>query len=742
MDAEAAAAILGGAKRAGTGWLCRCAAHSDKNPSLKIDDGENGKLLVKCFAGCSQNEVINGMKRVGAWPQQKNNQRQIALRKTAPTNDSVRLSTLGKIVAEYNYSDAAGTLLFQTVRYDPKDFRQRQPKPGGGWQYNLKGVKIVPYRLPEIIQAIKDNRYIFVVEGEKDANEMREHLECIATCCPMGAGKWKPEFNDYFTGATVVIISDNDAPGRAHARDVANNLRGNAAAVHILELPGLPDRGDVSDWISAGGTRKELGTLVEGVMSEPEPPQTDAKTTVEQIHTVDETAPEHLTIDLADPLSVAYLFSQERYPANTLRRTAGNFYTWDGACYRAANKETINAEIYLFLRSKRTVSGEPIKPTRRSVDNVNHALKAATFLETAHLPIWLTQDPPCPADEIIACKNGLLHIPTRDLLLPTPDFFNVNAVGFNYDPDADEPRAWREFLESIWQKDTESIDALQEWLGLLLTNETRHQKMLLIVGPRRSGKGTAARIIQALVGALNVVAPTLHGLGQTFGLAPLIGKQVAIMSDVRLSGRADIQAVVENLLRITGEDAISVPRKYREDWTGTLPVRFVLLSNEIPALADSSGALASRFIVLPMTESFLGREDQCLTEKLLSELPGILNWALDGLDMLNTRGYLQQPASGRKAVEVLEKLGSPIAAFVEDHCIVASGAEVPCKDLFDAWKSWCAEQGRDRPGTAQIFGRSLNSAFPQIKTGQPRHSDGRRYRVYRGIRLRRITDGV
>ena len=133
-----------------------------------------------------------------------------------------------------------------------------------------------------------------------------------------------------------------------------------------------------------------------------------------------------------------------------------------------------------------------------------------------------------------------------------------------------------------------------------------------------------------------------------------------IISDARLGRLADQAAIAERLLSITGQDAISADRKNKETWTGHLQTRFLVLSNEIPRLADSSGALASRFIVLLLENSFYGREDKQLTEKLFEELPDILKWSIDGWKRLANRQYFKQPESANDAVEQLEDLGSPI----------------------------------------------------------------------------------
>jgi 5S rRNA maturation endonuclease (ribonuclease M5) len=160
------------------------------------------------------------------------------------------------IVKEYDYQDEEGQLVFQVVRFHPKEFRQRQPNGKGGWIWNLKGVHPVPYRLPQVLQADT----VFIVEGEEDADRLQE-LGLVASCNPMGAGKWRAEYNPHFRGKKVIILPDNDEPGRKHAQDVARKLHGVAASVKVVELPSLPEKGDVSDWLKAGGTMEQLQAL-------------------------------------------------------------------------------------------------------------------------------------------------------------------------------------------------------------------------------------------------------------------------------------------------------------------------------------------------------------------------------------------------------------------------------------------------------------------------------------------------
>lgn len=181
----------------------------------------------------------------------------------APRREAPKKGTARKIVATYDYVDEAGELLYQAVRYEPKEFKQRQPGPDGGWVWNLRGVRLEPYRLPSLLANIEGGRTIYIVEGEKDADNLIA-VGLPATCNAMGAGKWQAEFARYFEGADVVVIPDNDASGRSHAQQVARNLASVARSVRFLDLPGLPPKGDVSDWLAAGGTGAELQHLADG----------------------------------------------------------------------------------------------------------------------------------------------------------------------------------------------------------------------------------------------------------------------------------------------------------------------------------------------------------------------------------------------------------------------------------------------------------------------------------------------
>jgi len=167
------------------------------------------------------------------------------------------------IAATYDYTDEAGQLLYQAVRLDPKDFYQRRPSPGGAWINDLKGVRLVLYRLPELLR--RKSETVFVCEGEKDVHCL-EAWGLLATCNPMGAGKWRAEYSESIRGRSVVILPDNDGAGRKHAAVIVSALLGVGASVRVVELPGLPEKGDVCDWRDAGGMFEQFGELTEAAV--------------------------------------------------------------------------------------------------------------------------------------------------------------------------------------------------------------------------------------------------------------------------------------------------------------------------------------------------------------------------------------------------------------------------------------------------------------------------------------------
>jgi putative DNA primase/helicase len=234
-----------GAKREGDHWKARCPGHDDHSQSLSIKfDGS--RALVHDFAGCGTEYLLE---RVGL--------KLANLYFDGPTNsdrNQGRQST-SQPITKYPYVDETGKLLFEVLRFEPKDFRQRKPEADGGWSWHLNGVRRVLYQLPDVLSASDT----LITEGEKDCESARR-LGFVATCNPGGAGKWKDEYSEFLRGKNVSIIPDNDEPGRKHAQQVAVSLHLRANSVKVLELPGAKD---LTEWIERGGTREQLLSLIQ-----------------------------------------------------------------------------------------------------------------------------------------------------------------------------------------------------------------------------------------------------------------------------------------------------------------------------------------------------------------------------------------------------------------------------------------------------------------------------------------------
>ncbi len=595
------------------------------------------------------------------------------------------------------------------------------------------------YLPPGVAQVLdRPDVELLITEGEKKSlKATQEGFPCLGL---VGVYGWKDGKSERllpameriaWKGRPVRLVFDSDITRNENVQEaearLAKHLADRGATVRVVRLPdgapdadGMPAKMGLDDFLVAHGLgelRKLLDSALDPVPQKP----IDFRARASDIEPCEEIQ--------------AYLKLTERDGLPRLRFWRGSWWLWQRGCYVELSNSEIRARIVRHINL--TYS----HLTTNIVGNVMEQLRAQTMLSTRmDSPAWIDEPPlPWPADEVLAAQNGLIHVPSliggQEHQLPaTPRFLTTAALDYSFSLEAATPNEWLQFLNQLWPDDRQSIELLQEWCGYLLTPDTRQQKILLLVGPKRSGKGTIARVVRALVGPANVAGPTLAGLGMNFGLWPLLGKSVAIVSDARLSGRTDAAIVVERLLSISGEDALTIERKFLEPVTCKLSARFMVLTNELPRLGDSSGALAGRMILLRMTKSFYGHEDMALSDRLLAERPGILLWAIEGWRRMRERGRFIQPDSAAELMGDLQELSSPIGQFVQECCHLEPARRAAVEDLFDAWRLWCDQKGRREPGTEQTFGRDLLAAVPTLQRVRPREN-GERVRKYDGIDL-------
>jgi hypothetical protein len=232
---------LPGVKPNGAGFIACCPAHEDRNPSLKVSQGDDGRVLLHCHAGCDLDAVLTAL-----------DLRQADLfDQSAPKAEG----NGRKILAAYPYLDEAGAELFQVVRFVPKAFRQRRADPNGGWIWSIGDTRRVLYRLPAVRDAIRAGATVYVAEGEKDVAAL-ERAGVVATCSPGGAGKWRPEYAEELRGAaSVVIVADDDEPGYKHAEQVRISLVGKVGAISVVRAASGKD---AFDHLEAGHTVEQF----------------------------------------------------------------------------------------------------------------------------------------------------------------------------------------------------------------------------------------------------------------------------------------------------------------------------------------------------------------------------------------------------------------------------------------------------------------------------------------------------
>jgi putative DNA primase/helicase len=436
------------------------------------------------------------------------------------------------------------------------------------------------------------------------------------------------------------------------------------------------------------------------------------------------------------PLVLGRHYLELRHKDRPLRRFNGEWFAYDGKAYIPVADEQIRVWMYKTMERLRKPNKDnelrELRVNSRLVSNVLDALPACDTLLTGNCPQWVDGRP--GAADYAVFDNGIMNLITREEIPHTPALFTQTQLPYAINKSAPPPKRMFEFLESIWGDDDAPKKLLQEWLGYILTGDNRYQKMLLIVGPTRCGKGSIAHIAKALIGAENCCSPKMGTLATPFGMASIIGKRLAIFGDARISGRMDTAAIVDGLLSLSGGDLQTIPRKFKDDWIGEPETKIFVLSNELPRLHDAAGAIGGRFTMLKMTESFLGREDHNLLPDLLLELPSIMNWALQGLDRLRAENEFTKPAASVEALQSLTDLASPIGVFVRERCELGKGIATPCSKVYEHWREWCDSRG-EKPTSQPIFGRDLAAAFPQCTRRLFRSGGQKREYNYSNLRM-------
>ncbi|MBK8176586.1 MAG: toprim domain-containing protein [Rhodospirillales bacterium] len=586
-----------------------------------------------------------------------------------------------RIVTAYDYRDETGAVLFQVVRYAPKTFRQRCPDGHGGWSWRVRGIRQVPYRLPELLGAALDVP-VFVVEGEKDADRLAS-LGLVATCNAGGANTWPEALTPAFAGRTVYILPDNDAAGRSHAQKVAAALEAVAANIHIVTLPDLTTGGDVSDWLDDGGDAAELLQLCRaapawkrnGADSQPEDP---------------------VLLPYCEE-AITLAFSERNIDHFRYCDVLGKWFEWDEGRWREDDKRRVFTHARKLCREKSGQALADVEHERAAMRIANTVAAARTVAAVVNLARADGRHATAPADwdadpwvlntpaGIVDLRCGELGPHSRAALCS-----KMTAAA----PSQSACPRWRRFLDEVTGGDVELQAFLARVAGYGLTGSTREHALFFLYGTGANGKGTFLNMLTGILGDYAQIAGMdTFTESQTdrhpAELAVLRGARVVAAQETD-EGRRWAESRIKAL---TGGDPITA-RFMRQDFFTYAPqFKLLIAGNHKPGLRNIDEAIRRRFHLLPFTVRIPPEQrDPKLSDKLREEWSAILGWAIEGCLEWQAGGLNPPVAVVDATAEYFDDEDS-FGQWLGECCIRDARAHETTRDLYAAWSAWADRAG-------------------------------------------------
>ena len=692
------------ARRSGDGLMAKCPSHEDRTASLSIGTGDDGRVLLKCHAGCSTDDILDAV--------------HLKLRDLFPQNGNGHRAR--QIVATYDYKATTGDLLFQVVRYSPKDFRQRRPDGNGGWIPNVKGLDRVVYHLPEI----QGQKAIFIAEGEQDADRLAS-IGLPATTCAGGAQKWRDAYTKQIKDAgveRVVILSDNDEPGRKHAEQVAASCHRAGIDVRIVNLPDVAEKGDVSDYLDAH-SKADLTTLMKAAPRYT--PTHDAEPTAQTTaRTSAEFRPEdpYPQSEAGDAEFFASLVTDHALYDHSQRR----WFLFGDHHWRPDPTGQIVQIAIDAMRKRQAIALQMTDFEQRS-KSVQRALGGEAEARIRHMLDIAKTHPQLGIDGtawdqeswLLGVKNGVIDLQTGTLREGRPEDRITKVAAVPYDAEATCPR-WEQFILEISNDDAALADFHHRSLGYALTGETSEQCFWIDHGPGGNGKSTYLETVTRYVIPEHSWTMSFPVSSWTESLseyqrAELVGRRLVIAKESEQQKRLNTEFVKS----LTGQDSVNARHPYGRPFAFIPTAKFILACNHQPVIRDDSHGMWRRVRLVPFARTF--PLDRDLPDVLAGEAPGILRWAVDGCLAWQKHG-LQAPEAVTGATAEYQQESDTVGAFIAACCVELEGVQVRAGTFYGAYDSWCAE-----------------TRIPEVDRVSARAVGERMKRTYRAITGRHVT---
>ena len=680
---------LGKAKQQGHDWMCRCPAHGDKNPSLSLKDGDDGKLIAKCYAGCSWEEIKTALERLGI----NYNRGRSYYRKVVPFHPSGkdRIPEVGEtirgmpITARYDYTTEDGEYLYS---------KYRLVRPDGSKEFSILPAKKEPvlYNLPDIKRARENGLTVYLCEGEKDAESVAA-LGLVSTSPAHGAGKgddlgrkWKDAYTETLRGLNVVVFADNDEPGTKFAYGVAARLRDAAASVKVVEFPELPEKGDVTDYLQSYTSEQLL-----------------AKVEATPLFVLPQDMRQFELNEFGNGQRFAYYSNgKAKYCDSRKEWLCFNGKAWkvDTILSQRLAADVINLiakESIFHTTETQQKKFDAFVHKSKKWSQVLNALNCAAFLPGMEIKEdELDRHPSLSGCSLFNANNGTIDLRTGTLRPHSKDDFLTMISPVDYIPGARAPR-WGQFLREVFEGDEELIEWLQCFLGYVMTGESCLRLFAVLHGSGRNGKSTLVETVSRILGSdysKGIPTQTLYAKKEESATSPELTRLVGTRFVYASEGKENDRLNTSMVKRFTGDEKMTARGLY-VDPVDFQPQFTVLLStNHKPRIDDTTNSIWDRTRLIPFNRRFADTDvDPSLRRKLLEESPGILAWFVEGAKNFYQQG-MKLPACSAvtQATESYRTDSDNIQGWIADRCELGRDYRQQVGTLHAAYSEYCRDE--------------------------------------------------
>lgn len=403
----------------------------------------------------------------------------------------------------------------------------------------------------------------------------------------------------------------------------------------------------------------------------------------------------------------AQVYDGIRFDGVNLIRCEKRLFRFGGKSWKNIHEDVIRSDIQRVFRN--------YKPADKFTSGIKNVFMDMINVESVKNGEWLSGSER-DTKNLAVFKNGIVDLGVEPMkLMPhTHEFFVLNELSYDFEPNAKCPE-WHKFLESIWSGNTALKNQLQEFMGYCLTADNSLQKFAIFIGKSRGGKGVITDIMREMVGKENTCAPNLHGFVKDSTLKEMSTKSLALVPEAHNLPNNVRDAVLSNFKAITGGDSLSFHELYVGSVNSEFTVKIVMSCNQMPTFIDSTGALMNRSLVFPFTKSFFGKEDTELRHKLLAEISGITQWAIEGLRRLRANnGRFTEATDGVTLKEEMRKDMFPLSGYIEDCVTMDVNGFSTLDDLYQSYRIWTSSEGIKTPLSKVVFNQMLRNSALEI----------------------------